>query len=169
MTFCFLRSYTLPSFLGYLFAWRQALGSICIWPVWSIGIPLLLLLFPQASRHPGTELLSHPLPRFPRIRASVPKVVPLAPRNQLPSLSPFFFNFLLLLCSPLVYTITISIPVGLFMSTLESDGLSVTHASDRTGSPDLRLIHYNDVYHIEYDRLHHSSLPQIEHRLTRAS
>jgi hypothetical protein len=37
------------------------------------------------------------------------------------------------------------------MSTLESDGLSVTYASDRTGAPDLRLIHFNDVYHIEYD------------------
>lgn len=36
------------------------------------------------------------------------------------------------------------------MSTLESDGLSVTYTSDRTGAPDLRLIHYNDVYHVEY-------------------
>lgn len=36
------------------------------------------------------------------------------------------------------------------MSTLETDGLSVTYSSDRTGSPDLRLIHYNDVYHVEY-------------------
>jgi 2',3'-cyclic-nucleotide 2'-phosphodiesterase (5'-nucleotidase family) len=35
------------------------------------------------------------------------------------------------------------------MSTLESDGLSVTYASDRSGAPDLRLIHYNDVYHVE--------------------
>ncbi|KAJ5174181.1 uncharacterized protein N7482_000058 [Penicillium canariense] len=35
------------------------------------------------------------------------------------------------------------------MSSLESDGLSVTYASDRTGLPDLRLIHYNDVYHVE--------------------
>ncbi|KAJ5321644.1 5'-Nucleotidase/apyrase [Penicillium brevicompactum] len=35
------------------------------------------------------------------------------------------------------------------MSTLETDGLSVTHSSDRSGSPDLRLIHYNDVYHVE--------------------
>jgi hypothetical protein len=54
------------------------------------------------------------------------------------------------------------------MSNLESDGLSVTYSSDRTGSPDLRLIHYNDVYHIEYDRLHLSQLQQIRHRLTRA-
>lgn len=38
------------------------------------------------------------------------------------------------------------------MSTLAHDGLSVTYASDRHGSPDLRLIHYNDVYHVEYDR-----------------
>lgn len=35
------------------------------------------------------------------------------------------------------------------MSTLASDGLSVTYDSDRTGPPDLRLIHYNDVYHVE--------------------
>lgn len=37
------------------------------------------------------------------------------------------------------------------MSTLESDGISGVYASDRTGPPDLRLIHYNDVYHVEYD------------------
>jgi len=36
------------------------------------------------------------------------------------------------------------------MSTLDCDGLSVTYTSDRTGCPDLRLIHYNDVYHVEY-------------------
>jgi hypothetical protein len=36
------------------------------------------------------------------------------------------------------------------MSNIETDGLSVIHSSDRTGSPDLRLIHYNDVYHVEY-------------------
>jgi hypothetical protein len=36
------------------------------------------------------------------------------------------------------------------MSCIEADGLSVTYASHRTGSPDLRLIHYNDVYHVEY-------------------
>jgi hypothetical protein len=36
------------------------------------------------------------------------------------------------------------------MSSLDTDGLSVTHSSNRTGSPDLRLIHYNDVYHVEY-------------------
>lgn len=36
------------------------------------------------------------------------------------------------------------------MSALDADGLSVTYASDRTGAPDLRLIHYNDVYHVEY-------------------
>ncbi|KAJ5043243.1 hypothetical protein NUH16_000023 [Penicillium rubens] len=35
------------------------------------------------------------------------------------------------------------------MSNIETDGLSVTYSSDRTGSPDLRLIHYNDVYHVE--------------------
>lgn len=36
------------------------------------------------------------------------------------------------------------------MSTTDSDGLSVvTYASHRTGAPDLRLIHYNDVYHVE--------------------
>lgn len=39
------------------------------------------------------------------------------------------------------------------MSTLASDGLSVTYASDRHGPPDLRLIHYNDVYHVEYELL----------------
>ena len=36
------------------------------------------------------------------------------------------------------------------MSKIETDGLSVTYSSDRTGPPDLRLIHYNDVYHVEY-------------------
>ncbi|PYH87630.1 Metallo-dependent phosphatase [Aspergillus ellipticus CBS 707.79] len=35
------------------------------------------------------------------------------------------------------------------MSSVASDGLSVTHSTDRTGPPDLRLIHYNDVYHVE--------------------
>ncbi|KAJ5758340.1 uncharacterized protein N7511_007034 [Penicillium nucicola] len=35
------------------------------------------------------------------------------------------------------------------MANLDTDGHSVTHSSDRTGSPDLRLIHYNDVYHVE--------------------
>ncbi|KAJ5679956.1 hypothetical protein N7462_008200 [Penicillium macrosclerotiorum] len=35
------------------------------------------------------------------------------------------------------------------MSALESDGLSVIFASGRTDTPDLRLIHYNDVYHVE--------------------
>ncbi|KAJ5971552.1 uncharacterized protein N7479_001470 [Penicillium vulpinum] len=35
------------------------------------------------------------------------------------------------------------------MSNIETDGLSVTYSTDRTGSPDLRLIHYNDVYHVE--------------------
>ena len=36
------------------------------------------------------------------------------------------------------------------MSAVENDGLTVTHSSERTGTPDLRLIHYNDVYHVEY-------------------
>ncbi|KAJ5483076.1 hypothetical protein N7539_006522 [Penicillium diatomitis] len=35
------------------------------------------------------------------------------------------------------------------MVPINSDGLTVTHDSGRTGSPDLRLIHFNDVYHIE--------------------
>lgn len=35
------------------------------------------------------------------------------------------------------------------MSVADS-GSSITHSSDRTGTPDLRLIHYNDVYHVEY-------------------
>ncbi|KAJ5220516.1 hypothetical protein N7468_009720 [Penicillium chermesinum] len=35
------------------------------------------------------------------------------------------------------------------MSTLESAGLSGVYASGQTGHPDLRLIHYNDVYHVE--------------------
>ncbi|KAJ6080516.1 hypothetical protein N7467_010269 [Penicillium canescens] len=35
------------------------------------------------------------------------------------------------------------------MASLDTDGHSVTYCSDRTGSPDLRLIHYNDVYHVE--------------------
>ncbi|KAH8435130.1 putative 5'-nucleotidase [Aspergillus melleus] len=35
------------------------------------------------------------------------------------------------------------------MSAVEKDGLSMTHACERTGTPDLRLIHYNDVYHVE--------------------
>lgn len=36
------------------------------------------------------------------------------------------------------------------MSAVETDGLTITHSSERTGTPDLRLIHYNDVYHVEY-------------------
>ena len=28
---------------------------------------------------------------------------------------------------------------------------SITLASNREGLPDLRLLHYNDVYHVEYD------------------
>jgi hypothetical protein len=39
---------------------------------------------------------------------------------------------------------------GISMSNIETDGLSVTYSSDRTGAPDLRLIHFNDVYHVEY-------------------
>ncbi|KAL4916179.1 hypothetical protein BDW62DRAFT_212191 [Aspergillus aurantiobrunneus] len=35
------------------------------------------------------------------------------------------------------------------MSAIETDGSSVTYSSDRTGIPDLRLVHYNDVYHVE--------------------
>ncbi|XHG01850.1 hypothetical protein AWENTII_005222 [Aspergillus wentii] len=35
------------------------------------------------------------------------------------------------------------------MSPVETDGLSVTHSFQGTGPPDLRLIHYNDVYHVE--------------------
>jgi hypothetical protein len=46
------------------------------------------------------------------------------------------------------------------MSGLDTDGLSVTYSSDRTGSPDLRLIHYNDVYHVEYAS---PSLPALWH------
>ncbi|CAG8029717.1 unnamed protein product [Penicillium olsonii] len=55
----------------------------------------------------------------------------------------FSLPFWLLFLSPLL---TLSC---FFMSALEVDGLSVTYSSDRTGSPDLRLIHYNDVYHVE--------------------
>ena len=36
------------------------------------------------------------------------------------------------------------------MSAIETGGLSITHSSRRTGCPDLRLLHYNDVYHVEY-------------------
>ncbi|KAL4865389.1 hypothetical protein BDV12DRAFT_188176 [Aspergillus spectabilis] len=35
------------------------------------------------------------------------------------------------------------------MASIETDGLTVTYSSERTGTPDLRLIHYNDVYHVE--------------------
>ncbi|KAL4891146.1 Metallo-dependent phosphatase-like protein [Aspergillus ambiguus] len=35
------------------------------------------------------------------------------------------------------------------MPSVESDGLSITHACQRSTPPDLRLIHYNDVYHVE--------------------
>lgn len=35
------------------------------------------------------------------------------------------------------------------MTPIELDGLTITHSSNRTGPPDLRLIHYNDVYHVE--------------------
>jgi hypothetical protein len=37
---------------------------------------------------------------------------------------------------------------------MQSDGLSITYSSvpeaDRP-NPDLRLIHFNDVYHVEYE------------------
>lgn len=32
---------------------------------------------------------------------------------------------------------------------LDVDGLTVTYSSGREGPPDLRLLHYNDVYHVE--------------------
>ncbi|CBF82078.1 putative 5'-nucleotidase [Aspergillus nidulans FGSC A4] len=35
------------------------------------------------------------------------------------------------------------------MSSDRADGSSVTYSSNRSGNPDLRLIHYNDVYHVE--------------------
>ncbi|EAW07037.1 putative 5'-nucleotidase [Aspergillus clavatus NRRL 1] len=35
------------------------------------------------------------------------------------------------------------------MSPIQTGGFSATYASSRTGAPDLRLIHYNDVYHVE--------------------
>ncbi|KAL1966178.1 hypothetical protein VTN77DRAFT_4730 [Rasamsonia byssochlamydoides] len=35
------------------------------------------------------------------------------------------------------------------MAPIEEDGLSVTFSSGREGPPDLRLLHYNDVYHVE--------------------
>jgi hypothetical protein len=105
----------------------------------------------QAFRHPGTKELSHSPPRIPRIPAC-----PTFVNSWLPPFVSFFtlycsFSHLL---SPFS-TNSILYPfysVGVSMSNLECDGLSVTHASNRTGSPDLRLIHFNDVYHIEYDR-----------------
>ncbi|PYI11771.1 Metallo-dependent phosphatase [Aspergillus sclerotiicarbonarius CBS 121057] len=35
------------------------------------------------------------------------------------------------------------------MPSVATDGLSVTHTATPPGPPDLRLIHYNDVYHVE--------------------
>ncbi|KAL4746328.1 hypothetical protein BDW72DRAFT_207465 [Aspergillus terricola var. indicus] len=35
------------------------------------------------------------------------------------------------------------------MSSKNADGSSVTYSSNRSCNPDLRLIHYNDVYHVE--------------------
>ncbi|OJJ50118.1 hypothetical protein ASPZODRAFT_1109296 [Penicilliopsis zonata CBS 506.65] len=35
------------------------------------------------------------------------------------------------------------------MAGIQTDGLSITHSCDRTDGPDLRLIHFNDVYHVE--------------------
>lgn len=32
---------------------------------------------------------------------------------------------------------------------LGEDGSSTTFSCDRQGTPDLRLLHYNDVYHVE--------------------
>lgn len=52
------------------------------------------------------------------------------------------------------------------MASLDTDGHSVTYCSDRTGSPDLRLIHYNDVYHVEYAPLSSSSPPCLEWNYT---
>ncbi|KAL2869667.1 putative 5'-nucleotidase [Aspergillus lucknowensis] len=47
-------------------------------------------------------------------------------------------------CPPLSF-----IPARANMPSIENDGLTVTYSSERTGIPDLRLLHYNDVYHVE--------------------
>lgn len=77
----------------------------------------------------------------------------------LPSFLPFTHSLAL---SVVIVIITILvnkfIPKG--MPSVPTDGLSVTHPSSRTGPPHLRLIHYNDVYHVEYapQYLHNSYL-----------
>lgn len=64
------------------------------------------------------------------------------------SLSLYLLSLFLLYLSTLQYHFFLQ--SGISMSSLVTDGLSVTYSSNRTGSPDLRLIHYNDVYHVEY-------------------
>jgi hypothetical protein len=46
------------------------------------------------------------------------------------------------------------------MTPTELDGLTITYSSNRTGAPGLRLIHYNDVYHVEYARPLTDRLPR---------
>lgn len=59
-----------------------------------------------------------------------------------------------------IVTILVIIIIPQGMPSVPTDGLSVTHPSSRTGPPHLRLIHYNDVYHVEYapQSLHNSFL-----------
>lgn len=67
----------------------------------------------------------------------------------LPSFLPFTHSLALSVVIVIITILVINIiPQG--MPSVPTDGLSVTHPSSRTGPPHLRLIHYNDVYHVEY-------------------
>ncbi|KAL2837767.1 hypothetical protein BJY01DRAFT_237729 [Aspergillus pseudoustus] len=68
-------------------------------------------------------------------------------RQRFPSRSSFSSGPILL--GPSLNYIPSQLSVKLRMSPIETDGFSVTYSSERTGIPDLRLIHYNDVYHVE--------------------
>lgn len=92
------------------------------------------------------------IPYFPGINVAASNTFPsLFVGCPWPLLLVFSHSLSLSLPPSLDFPSAISIAVNpeILMSNLEIDGLSVTHSSNRTGPPDLRLIHYNDVYHVE--------------------
>lgn len=107
------------------------------------------ILFKWASyNYFDTPTLRH----LPGTNAAAPELPPHVYLSSL--LSPLFVSLSLSLSLSLSCFQSTSSSLfhnlGISMSNIETDGLSVTYSADRTGSPDLRLIHYNDVYHVEY-------------------
>lgn len=109
---------------------------------WRCGLCFLFYFIPMGYNYFDTPTLRH----LPGTNAAAPK---LPPHVYLSSLLPPLFVSLSLSSFQNISS-SISHNLGISMSNIETDGLSVTYSADRTGSPDLRLIHYNDVYHVEY-------------------